>query len=282
MTRINVCQEKEGLSGQYIRKQDRVRYWYRMCIISLAWQAHPHWQLVAIGNRDEMHGRPARPLARWPDREHMLAGKDIQAGGTWLGVSEQGRFAAVTNLSGYGVANSSRASRGDLLKDFLSGEGDRSDLDSVPFANFNPFNLITIANGEAHVHSNRPESISRLLDPGIHGLTNGPLDRPWAKAKHLNAALQDWLQSGSDDPALLLETLTSRSTYPPADAADTGSPTQLEPSSSGIFIHGPVYGTRCSTIVAIDHAGNGSILERRYAASTEATGEDRLSFAWPG
>jgi len=253
----------------------------RMCIISLAWQAHPHWQLVAIGNRDELHDRPAAPLARWPDHAHLLAGKDVQAGGTWLGVSEQGRFAAVTNLSGHGPADSSRASRGDLLKDFLSGAGGHDDLDVVDFADFNPFNLITIAGNEAHVHANRPEPVSRRLEPGIHGLTNGPLDRPWAKAGPLNAALADWLQKGSRAPDLLLEILANPSTYPLPDATDAGSPAQLEPASSGIFIRNPLYGTRCSTIVAIDHAGNGSILERRYDASGERTGENRLSFIWP-
>lgn len=252
-----------------------------MCIISLAWQAHPHWQLVALGNRDELHGRPAEPLARWQGREHLLAGRDVQAGGTWLGVSEQGRFAAVTNLSGHGSADGNRASRGDLLKDFLSGEGRRADLDTVPFADFNPFNLITIANNEARVHSNRPESVSNTLAPGIHGLTNGPVDRPWPKAKHLNAALADWLRSGAEDPVLLMEALTSRTTYSLAPAADSGSQIQLEPQNSGIFIDNPLYGTRCSTIVAIDHAGQGSIWERRYAASAELIGEDRLSFSWP-
>jgi len=253
-----------------------------MCIISLAWQAHPHWQLVAIGNRDEMHGRPAEPLARWPGREHLLAGRDIQAGGTWLGLSEQGRFAAVTNLSGYGAPDSSRASRGDLLKDFLAGEGPRADLDAVPFADFNPFNLVTIAKGQALVHSNRPDSVSRRLEPGIHGLTNGPLDQPWPKAAHLDAALAEWLQSGAHDPARLLMPLTSRSTYPLPHQADTGSTIQLEPANSGIFIHNPLYGTRCSTIVAIDHAGNGSILERRYNAASETVGESSLQFSWPG
>ena len=233
-----------------------------MCIISLAWQAHPHWQLVALGNRDELHGRPAEPLARWQGREHLLAGRDVQAGGTWLGVSEQGRFAAVTNLSGHGSADGNRASRGDLLKDFLSGEGRRADLDTVPFADFNPFNLITIANNEARVHSNRPESVSSTLAPGIHGLTNGPVDRPWPKAKHLNAALADWLRSGAEDPVLLMEALTSRTTYSLNPSADSGSRTQLEPQTSGIFIDNPLYGTRCSTIVAIDHAGRGSIWER--------------------
>ncbi|ATW03669.1 hypothetical protein CHN51_09060 [Sphingorhabdus sp. YGSMI21] len=253
-----------------------------MCIISLAWQAHPHWKLVAIGNRDEMHGRPAKPLARWENHDHLLAGKDVQAGGTWLGISEQGRFAVVTNLSGYGAPDAGRASRGDLLRDFLAGEGVYADLDAVHFSDFNPFNLITIEAGKALIHSNRPDSVSRGLEPGIHGLSNGSLDSPWAKAGHLNAALQGWLQSASTEPATLLDLLTDRSTYPLAQDATGPRPAQLEPASSGIFIENPVYGTRCSTIVAIDHAGNGSMLERRFDAAARTTGEDRLSFSWPG
>ena len=107
-----------------------------MCIISLAWQAHPRWKLVAIGNRDEMHGRPAEPLARWDDHGHLLAGRDIQAGGTWLGVSEQGRFAVVTNVSGYGAAEQNRAFRGDLLKGFLAGGGRGPARSAIPVSNF--------------------------------------------------------------------------------------------------------------------------------------------------
>ena len=253
-----------------------------MCIISLAWQAHPHWQLVAIGNRDELHARPAEPLARWPDHPHLLAGRDVQAGGTWLGLSEQGRFAAVTNLSGYGAPDSSRASRGDLLRDFLSGEGQYADLDAPAFPDFNPFNLVTIANGEAQIHCNRPDPVSRQLEPGIHGLTNGPLDRPWPKAAQLDAALAEWLSSGSEDSGSLLDALANRTTYPSAAAATPGPPAPLEPASSGIFIQSPVYGTRCSTIVTIDRKGNGTTLERRYDAAAMVTGESRLSFTWPG
>ncbi|WP_417622884.1 NRDE family protein [Parasphingorhabdus sp.] len=252
-----------------------------MCIISLAWQAHPDWKLIAIGNRDEMHGRLATPLARWQNPDHLLAGRDVQAGGTWLGVSEQGRFAVVTNLSGYGTADSDRASRGDLLKDFLSGEGRCSNLDTVPFSAFNPFNLITIANNEARIHSNRPDRISRPLEPGIHGLSNGPLNKPWQKAKHLNIALEKWLQSQSEDPAVLLNALTDKSPFSLTDNSAPGASTRLEPENSGIFIQHPVYGTRCSTIVAIDQYGNGSILERRYAPSSRVIGEACLSFAWP-
>tara|TARA_R110002126_G_scaffold44671_10_gene127202 strand:- start:20808 stop:21581 length:774 start_codon:yes stop_codon:yes gene_type:complete len=253
-----------------------------MCIISLAWQTHPRWQLVAIGNRDEMHARPAEPLRRWPEHPHLLAGRDIRAGGTWLGISEQGRFAAVTNLAGHGPPDSSRASRGDLLKDFLAGEGRYADLDTAVFPNFNPFNLVTIANGEAEVHCNHPEPLSRPLEPGIHGLTNGPLDRPWPKARHLDAALNDWLQSGSQDSSPLLDALVNRRTYPRAAAMVPGPPAPLEPASSGIFIDNPVYGTRCSTIVTIDWSGEGMIRERRYDDTAMVTGEDQIFFSWPG
>ncbi|MEO9634103.1 MAG: NRDE family protein [Parasphingorhabdus sp.] len=252
-----------------------------MCIISLAWQAHPNWKLIAIGNRDEMHGRPAQPLDRWTDHDHMLAGRDVQAGGTWLGVSEQGRFAVVTNVSSQDSPDRNRASRGDLLRDFLSGDGRCSKLDAVSFSDFNPFNLITIENDVAIVHSNRPDSISRSLAPGIHGLSNGPLEKPWEKAKHLDAALERWLESHEADPTSLLDVLTNQSPYPLKGEAQTDLPTQFEPQSSGIFIKNPVYGTRCSTIVAIDHQGRGSITERRYAASAEVNGESRLSFSWP-
>ncbi len=252
-----------------------------MCIISLAWQAHPRWKLVAIGNRDEMHGRPTEPLARWDDHGHLLAGRDIQAGGTWLGVSEQGRFAVVTNVSGYGAAEQSRASRGDLLKDFLAGEGRCSDLDAIPFSNFNPFNLITIADDKALAHSNRPDSISRPLEPGVHGLSNGSLDEPWPKAKHLNAGLDQWLSGNSADPAHLLDILTDTTTYPLPAASGIQAVSKAEPQGSGIFIHNPVYGTRCSTIVTIDHEGSGSIFERRYAASADIIGETTLAFSWP-
>src|ERR1019366_3936015 len=94
-----------------------------MCVLALAWGAHPGWRLVMAGNRDEMQERPAQPLRRWDEPDHVLAGKDLQSGGTWLGVSEQGRFAVVTNLRGFGPAKAGRPSRGILLRDLLSGEG---------------------------------------------------------------------------------------------------------------------------------------------------------------
>ncbi len=252
-----------------------------MCIVAFAWQAHPRWKLLAIGNRDEMHARPAEQLARWRNPDHLLAGRDATAGGTWLGVSEQGRLAVVTNLSGHGAPDARRASRGDLLKDFLSGEGRYSQLAEIGFSDFNPFNLITVDRDEAIVHSNRPNSISAPLPPGIHGLSNGPLDRPWRKSGYLNAALGQWIESGSDDPTVLLEDLTDQTTFPPAKQNDVDSVSALEPEHSAVFIRNPVYGTRCSTVVAVDDSGKGMIVERRYAPSGQSTGETSLSFSWP-
>lgn len=251
-----------------------------MCILAFAWQAHPRWPLVAIANRDEIHTRPAEALARWDNPPHLLAGRDTKAGGTWLGVSEQGRFAAVTNLSGNGPPNPDRASRGDLLKDFLSGDGRYSKLSATRFSEFNPFNLITVDQNQALIHSNRPDAVSHVLAPGIHGLSNGPLDKPWPKAAHLNSALAHWIDRRDDDPHALLDPLLDRMTFPAKAQINGGPGSSLEPRNSGIFIQNPVYGTRCSTVVAIDENGEGTIIERRFAASGESTGETRLSFSW--
>ena len=252
-----------------------------MCIVSFAWEAHPKWQLVAIGNRDELHARPAEGAHRWDNPDHMLAGRDSLAGGTWLGISEQGRFAVVTNLYGFGTANPDRASRGDLLKDFLAGKGRYSDIAAIDYADFNPFNLITVTQGEARVHSNRPDQITSALDHGIHGLSNGSIHQPWAKSPHLNETLRQWIAEESDDPTILFDGLLDRNSYEPRNSVRPSSPSGPEPENSAIFMCNPVYGTRCSTVVAIDHDGNGVFIERRFAASGSAIGETRLSFAWP-
>ncbi|MEH6758498.1 MAG: NRDE family protein [Parasphingorhabdus sp.] len=253
-----------------------------MCIVAFAWKAHPRWKLIAIGNRDEIHSRPADALSRWGDPSHLLAGRDIKAGGTWLGVSEQGRLAVVTNLSGHGTPDAEPASRGDLLKDFLSDDGRYSSLNATDFSDFNPFNLITVAGNKALIHSNRPHARSHILAPGIHGLSNGPIDKPWRKSGYLNSTLAAWIENESSNPGILLENLRDQTTFPLAPDAEPNSVSSLEPQNSAVFIRNPVYGTRCSTVVAIDHQGAGMITERRYAPSGKSTGDTRLSFTWPG
>src|SRR5260221_7403984 len=178
-----------------------------MCVLAFAWRAHPRWSLVVAGNRDELHARPTRPLARWDRPVQVLAGRDLQAGGTWLGVSERGYFAVVTNLRGYGVPEPGRASRGTLVTDALSGEGRYADLCDADFSDFNPFNLIVADRERAYFLSNRPMNVRSLLAPGIYGLSNGALDEPWPKTMRLKEMLLEWIRRAVNQPEVLRDEL---------------------------------------------------------------------------
>jgi uncharacterized protein with NRDE domain len=242
-----------------------------MCVASIAWKAHPRWLVVMAGNRDELHERPAAALGHW-DGSGIIAGRDLRSGGTWLGVSETGRLAVITNLTGY-APDPAAPSRGALVTDALTGTIPGGDA----LAAFNPFNLIVATRDRLEVVSNRPAASRRALVAGIHGLSNGAVDSDWPKVTRLNALLADWLAGDANDPALLFDTLAEDRATPLSTAPDADH----EPRGR-IFIRNPVYGTRCSTIVAIDRDGAGVILERRYDADAVTTGETRLPFAWGG
>jgi uncharacterized protein with NRDE domain len=252
-----------------------------MCVAAFAWQAHPRWLLVAIGNRDEYHERPAAPLARWEGPEGILAGRDLRSGGTWLGVSEAGRFVLVTNLRGFGDPDPGRTSRGTLVSHQLAGQGEYGDPSSADLEAFNPFNLILADMREARFLSNRPEVVRTSLAHGIYGLSNGALDEPWPKTLQLKAALLDWLTADGVDfvplfGALASETLPDIGLHPsePSDVPQ-------EAPETPVFIRNPVYGTRCSTVVAIRRDGEGTIVERRFAPDGESSGETAFAFRWP-
>jgi len=252
-----------------------------MCVLAFAWRAHPRWHLVVAGNRDELHDRPARPLARWDRPDHLLAGQDLRSGGTWLGVSERGRFAVVTNLRGYGAPEPDRASRGALVTGLLTGEGRYADPGAAALSDFNPFNLIVADRERARFLSNRPEAIRSILAPGIYGLSNGALDEPWPKTLRLKAILLDWIVDGGGRPEALLDGLREEALPDVGLRSAAPSDVPQEPPLSPIFIRNPVYGTRCGTVVAIDDTGRGVIVERRYTPAGEVAGETALSFAWP-
>lgn len=252
-----------------------------MCVLAFAWRAHPEWPIVIAGNRDELHARPAQPLARWDRPSHLLAGRDLQSGGTWLGVSEQGRLAVITNLRGYGAPEPDRPSRGVLVTDLLATEGRYPNLREAKPADFNPFNLLLIDHEQAHFLTNRPKDFQSLLEPGIYGLSNGALDEPWPKTTRLKAILLEWIRGSAKRPEVLLDNLRDES-LPGGEARSAGpSDVPQEPPVSPIFIRNPVYGTRCSTVVAIDNHGQGAIVERRYTPAGDEEGETSLSFSWP-
>lgn len=159
-----------------------------MCVLTLAWDIHPDWLLVAAGNRDEAHARPSAPLTRWHDGSGVIGGRDLRSGGMWLGVSEpHARFAVVTNVTGQGAPDPHRLSRGGLVHDALIS---RTPFAAVEPSRFNPFNLIVVAEDAAMEQTNRPEPLTRSLPSGWHALSNGLLDAPWDRKERLTAALR--------------------------------------------------------------------------------------------
>ena len=233
-----------------------------MCVAAIAWAADPRWPLVAIGNRDEYHERPTAPLAAWADGR-IIAGRDLQAGGTWLGVA-QGRFGLVTNLRAPGYPRPELASRGALVTDWLRGNA------PAAIETMNPFNLWLADRERLRFVSNHPAAEQLDLSPGIHGLSNGARGDRWFKTARLEAALESWLGTNGDQAALFA-----------ALADSTPQSADPEDAFSSVFIRNPAYGTRCSTVVLVDAAGRGRITEWRFDASGEQTGETALEFGWP-
>lgn len=242
-----------------------------MCVLALAWHAHPEWRLVAAGNRDERHDRPAAALARWMAGGPVIGGRDLVAGGTWLGLNEDGRFAAVTNVRGEGP-DAARQSRGALVTDMLAGN-EPADLEA-----FNPFNLIAVEPEGPMFLTNRPEPLRRPLGAGMHGLSNGLLDTLWPKTLRLQAGVASWLAAGGSEFEPLFAALADER---PAGSPEPDESDAFEPVNSPVFIRGPVYGTRCSTVVTVDREGRGRIAERRFHADGAPAGETVLRFHWP-
>lgn len=242
-----------------------------MCVLALVWKNHPRWPLVLIGNRDELHARPAAPLDRWSDRPHIIAGRDLEAGGTWLGVSDQARLAVVTNVANPDGPVPGKVSRGGLITDLLEGSGRYAEPLASDLNDFNPFNAIAVRRDAAMLLTNRPAPLTRALAPGLYGLSNSHYSENWPKTDRIKAILEMWFEKDNDDVSALLDSLRA-----------DDSP-QVEPrraARSPIFICNPVYGTRCSTVVAINENGDGLIVERRYNADGSASGETRMDFHW--
>lgn len=243
-----------------------------MCIAAVAPNAHPRWALVVAANRDEFHAREAAPLERWNDGSGITAGRDLVGGGTWLGLHDSGRLVLVTNFRVPGYPKPGRPSRGGLVTGVLTGD-DPQAIDLTPY---NPFNLLVAeADGRATLLGNYPEIQRTPLPPGVHGLSNGAFTPAWPKTQRLCGKLSHWLSNDSDNLSPLFTALRDES---PHDSPGDGSGLGPEPRLSGVFIRDSVYGTRCSTVVAIDRQGAGQIVERRFDADGAVSGETTLAF----
>lgn len=252
----------------------------RMCVIAFALDVHPRWRLLLAGNRDEWHARPSAPLAHWTDAPRILAGRDLLGGGTWMGVGGRDRIAVVTNVRDP-RASQDGASRGLLVSDFLRGKdtaaGHARAL-QADAARYRPFNLLLFDRHGAAFVSNHPVARGMEIAAGVHGLSNGDLDAPWPKVRHATAALRGWLDAGEEAFAPLFETLADATPAPDAGLPDTGVGIERERQLSPLFVRGALYGTRASTLIALERDGGGCIIERRFGPAGVAQGETVLRF----
>lgn len=253
-----------------------------MCLVVFGFKAHPAFRLVLAANRDEFHGRPAEPMHWWPDRPDILAGRDLQAGGTWLGISRSGLLATVTNYREDLQRQHRGRSRGELVTGFLTGEGTdplRYCRDIEP-GDFAGFSLLAMAGETAAYVSNRGDE-ARELAPAVYGLSNASLDTPWNKVVRSKAALLSLLQQNDQplaDPEPLFHMLRDAEPAPTDDYAGTGLPPDLARAVSAPFISTPDYGTRCSTVVLVTSSGTVEVFERRFDRFGRLAGESGFHF----
>lgn len=249
-----------------------------MCLLLFAHQVHPEYPLVLAANRDEFHRRPAAPAAWWPEGD-ILAGRDLEAGGTWFGVSRQGRFAAVTNYREPGQQLADARSRGELVVETLrTGQTGMAWLQSLEAAgqSYNGFNLVFGDRAGVFSYSNRSQQPSQLA-PGLYGLSNHLLETPWPKVLRGKAKLDDYLRStqlGALEP--LLELLADRTPASDQELPATGLGESWERLLSPMFIVSPDYGTRASTVVLIHRSGRLEFMERCYNSQGRPISEQHV------
>ncbi len=248
-----------------------------MCLIALAWRVDARYPVVLAANRDEFHARPTAPMAWWPGEPAILAGRDLQAGGTWLGALRSGRFAALTNYRDPALQRDGAPSRGTLVPALLRAP---VPLEAALAAavreahGANPYNLLA-GEGESLLYYASTTGELRRLGPGVHLLSNHLLGTPWPKLLRVQAGLPEALR-------LLPRLDAFRALFTDATLASdaqlprTGIRLELERQLSAVHIRTPGYGTRCTTVGLCDAAGAWQWHEWRYGPDGEPAGDDRF------
>ena len=243
-----------------------------MCLIVIAWRAREDLPLVVAANRDEWRDRPAQAAHWWPDQPRIFAGRDLKAGGTWMGITREGRFAAVTNFRDPSDKRSTALSRGILATEFLLGSESAarylSNL-SARAHEFNAFNLILGDRASLFYYGSR-EGTPRAIEPGVHGLSNHVLDEPWPKVIRGCTAMEMALID-ADPVARLFDMLADAKPARDDELPHTGVGIEWERRLSPPLITGPEYGTRASTVLAVGRSGEARFEERTRAADGKVT-----------
>lgn len=251
-----------------------------MCLILFAYQTHPGYKLVLAANRDEFYVRPTAQAGFWDDAPNVLAGRDLKAGGTWLGVTKAGRFAAVTNYRERKTGNPVSTSRGKLVSGYLAGTlPPDAYLQEVAAEGhlYRGFNLIAGDPDALGYYSNR-EGRMRPLEPGIYGLSNHVLDTPWPKVRTGKDRLAEILSTSDFSIEALFGLLTDETRAGDDALPDTGVGLEIERMLSSRFIKSETYGTRSSTVLLIDYENRVRFIERTFAAGLPETKQAEFEY----
>lgn len=247
-----------------------------MCLIAVAWKAHPRYPLVLLGNRDEFHGRPSVAANWWPEEPDVFGGRDLKAGGSWLGVSRSGRLAVVTNNPLRPPAADRSLSRGALVHDWLTGTAGSDAFlaavarDEARYAGFSLF-VGTLADGLEGLVAPAGELGARWsLPAGITALSNSPREAPWPKVGWLQRALEDYLRRPDVETDELLALAGRR--MPVIEPSDDSPQARARVTP---FVTGSDYGTRASTLILADTRGGWHCIERRFGPNGVPAGESQ-------
>ena len=239
-----------------------------MCLIFISYQKNPDYPLIVAANRDEFYERPTASAKFWNDYPSVLAGMDLEQRGTWLGITKTGRFAAITNFRNPALNKESARSRGELTRDFLTGEGPAAEYIEKAHKQrglYNSFNLIIGDSSEFYYCSSELEHVKKLA-PGNYGLSNGLLDSDWPKVTRGKQLFGECVNKQPNN-SCLLDILTDQTQAKSEELPNTGIEQELELTLSSRFISTPLYGTRASTLLTIDKNGQVHFLEKNHPIS---------------
>lgn len=248
-----------------------------MCTLLFAFDAHPEYRLVVAANRDEFYARPTAAAGPWDDAPHVIAGRDLRAGGTWLGMTTSGRWAALTNVRDPRAPRDGQRSRGWLVRDYLVGELPPDEYLRAVAAEIQLYSGFNLVVGDRHgvwFLSSR-QMTALAIEPGVHGVSNGSFNSPWPKVEHGRNMLELAVSSLDDDepiePGVLLDALADDQRFPDETLPDTGVGLETERMLSPLFIAAERYGTCSSTVITVKTSGDVEFVER----TTNPTAADR-------
>lgn len=238
-----------------------------MCIISFHQGNHPTYKLIVAANRDEFYNRPTAAANWWEDHPQLLAGRDLRAGGTWMALTKDGRFAALTNYRDMANEHPNRQTRGEIVPSFVLGDDTpEAFLEKLHQnrAQYNGFNVLVGSVDKLMYYANRQGEITSV-PPGTHTVSNAFLNTPWPKVDRARKMLAEYVHSVDIvDVDVLFEQLALVERAPDDLLPNTGVPQELERALSSIFIETDRYGTRASTILLVTHDNDVTFIERTF------------------